>query len=206
MVRLLIDAAPFTLQVAETNGVVFKKVDTDVELKFAERTSGLPSLFISAVTAVYGVVPEVRSIRVAKLGVLEPANVVFKNTAILLVPVLAAAISGLPSLLKSATERPRGVEPVPAARSVLDEKLAVDEPVVVEFRYTETLSPFVTTISGLPSLLKSPALTESGEAVVAILVLTNDADDAPVVVAFRNTETLLEPLFATAMSGLPSPL
>ena len=72
---------------------------------------------------------------------------------------------------------------------------------------TELLPSFETTKSGLPSPSMSPRATSFGDVPAAKSTL--DANEPavmlPIVLVFRNIETVLLTLLVTAISGLPSP-
>ena len=88
-------------------------------------------------------------------------------------------------------------------------KLGVVAPGAVVFKSTDTVleSVFATTMSGLPSPLRSAIDTEAGLLPVAKFCLAAKLGvAAPGAVVFKNTDTVLDPAFATTMSGLPSPL
>src|SRR6476661_3574618 len=73
----------------------------------------------------------------------------------------------------------------------------------------ERLSPpeFAVAKSGFPSLLKSPMLMEAGLVPVAKGTwVAKVGVAAPVAVVLSRSEEVLLPAFATAKSGLPSPL
>ncbi len=114
--------------------------------------------------------------------------------------------SGIPSPFRSPIETDWGLGPV--VKSVLVLKEVAGVPVLVVLNKTETLiePSFVTTKSGRPSPFRSPIETEVGSVPVVKSVLEEkEGVVAPGVVKFENTETLLEEMFATAKSGLPSP-
>src|SRR4051812_10321297 len=78
-----------------------------------------------------------------------------------------------------------------------------------EFLRTDTLLPvlLVTAKSEIPSPSTSPIATLRG--LVPVVKSTFDANEVlviePEVAVFSKTDTVLEPLLATAISGLPSP-
>jgi len=187
--------------------VVFKNTDTLAEFELGTTKSGLPSPLRSPIETERGLVPVVKSVLAEKVGVEAPGVVVFKNTETLLEPQLPTAKSGLPSPLRSPIERERGLLPV--VKSALTEKVGVEAPGVVVFKNTETLVELAlaTAKSGLPSPLRSPIETDTGVFPVVKSVLAEKLGvDAPGVVVFKNTETLVEFWLAVAKSGLSSPL
>ena len=82
-------------------------------------------------------------------------------------------------------------------------------PLVAVLRSTETVFEplFATAKSGLPSPSKSPRATERGFAPVrkSTSAAKLPGTMLPLVAVLRYTETVYEPLFNTAKSGLPSP-
>ena len=187
--------------------VVFKNTETLSATRFAVAKSGFPSPLRSPMETEEGILPVVKSVLEEKEGVAAPLVVVLKNTETLSEKLFATAKSGLPSPLRSPMETETGLLPV--VRSVLEEKVGVAAPLVVVLKNTEILSEklFATTKSGLPSPLRSPMEIEKGLLPVVKSVLEEkEGVVAPLVVVFKNTETLSELLLATAKSGLPSPL
>ena len=79
-------------------------------------------------------------------------------------------------------------------------------PGVLVFRKTEKLvaPKLATHISGLPSPSMSPMSMPTG-CVAAVKSTFAAKEIDPTVLVFRNTDTLVEVMFVTAMSGLPSP-
>ena len=79
----------------------------------------------------------------------------------------------------------------------------------VVFKSTDTVpeAAFATTRSGLPSPLRSAIDTEAGLLPVAkFCAAAKLSVEDPGAVVFKSTDTVLESVFATTMSGLPSPL
>ena len=87
--------------------------------------------------------------------------------------------------------------------------LASIVPLVDVLRNTETDMDdiFATTSSGLPSPSRSPMATFQGDEPVAKSTLAAKLPETmlPLADVLRNTEMVFEPIFATTMSGLPSP-
>jgi len=155
----------------------------------------------------YGLVPVGKSVFKEKVGVGSPGEVVFRNTETVVELEFATAISNFPSPLKSPVDTEIG--PVPVGKSVLAENEGALAPGVAVFKNTETDAEFklAVTISSLPSPLKSPMDTEIGlDPVVESVLAENEAGVVPIVVVFKNTDNEFEPLLATTISGLPSPL
>ena len=100
-------------------------------------------------------VGEVSAAMLILRGVLRRMEVVF-------LLLFAVATSGFPSPLKSPMLTERG--PIPAVKSALVAKVGVVAPVVVVLMRMDVvlLPEFAVAISGLPSPLKSPMLTETG--------------------------------------------
>jgi len=162
---------------------------------------------MSPILTELGLVPVVKSTLVAKVGVVAPVVVVLSRMEAVLPLKFATAKSGLPSPLMSPILTKLGVRPV--AKSTLVAKVGVVAPVAVVFSRMEAVSLllFATAKSGLPSPLMSPMLTERGaEPVVKSTLVAKVGVVAPVVVVLSRMEALLSPGFATAKSGLPSPL
>src|ERR1035437_5334105 len=118
-------------------------------------------------------------------------------------------ISGEPSPLISLIATETGLFPV--LKSVLAEKEGVEAPFVVVLKRTETvlLLPLATTISGLPSPLRSPIATETGLIPVLKSVLSEkEGVKMPLGVVFKKTDIVfpLLPALTATISGLPSPL
>src|SRR5919199_1333246 len=98
---------------------------------------------------------------------------------------------------------------VPVGKSTLEEKVGVAPPVaVVLSRMEALLLPAVATAkSGLPSPLMSSMLMEKGLVPVGKSTLGEKVGvGAPVAVVLSRMEAVLLLMFATAKSGLPSPL
>ncbi len=83
---------------------------------------------------------------------------------------------------------------------------AVTLGVVLSRMETVLLPRFATAKSGLPSPLKSPMLTETGLLPVGKSTLVAKVGVVATVVVLSRMETVLLLKFATAKSGLPSPL
>ncbi len=185
---------------------MFKNTETLAELAFVTAKSGRPSPFRSPIETEMGLVPVVKSVLEEKEGVEDPGVVKFKNTETLLELMFATAKSGRPSPFRSPIETEMGL--VPVVKSVLEEKEGVELPGVVKFRNTETVLEMrlAATKSGLPSPFRSPIETEMGLVPVVKSVLEEkEGVELPGVVKFKNTEILVELMFATAKSGRPSP-
>jgi len=186
---------------------VLSKMEALALLKFATAKSGWPSPLMSAMLTEMGTEPVVKSTLVAKVGVVAPVVVVLSRMEALALLRFATAKSGLPSPLMSAMLTETGPEPV--VKSTLVAKVGVVAPVVVVLSRMEVvlLAWFATAKSGLPSPLMSPMLTERGvEPVVKSTLGAKVGVVAPVVVVLSRMEALSPPKFATAKSGLPSPL
>src|SRR5207302_8430207 len=90
--------------------VVFTKTDTKLFAPFKLPTtrSARPSPLKSPTATDCGLVPTAKGFGAARVGVVPPAAVVFRNTDTVLSPWLTRAKSGRPSLLKSATTAASG--------------------------------------------------------------------------------------------------
>ncbi len=140
----------------------------------------------------------------AKLGVVATV-VVLSRMEIVLLPRFATAKSGFPSPLMSLTLMEKG--PVPVAKVVWGAKVGVVATVVVLSRMeTVLLVLFATAKSGFTSPLKSPMLTETGAVPVGKSTLVAKVGVVATVVVLSRMEAVLLLRFATAKSGLPSPL
>ncbi len=98
---------------------------------------------------------------------------------------------------------------MPVVKSTLVAKVGVVAPVVVVLSRMEALvlPLFATAKSGLPSPLMSPMLTDVGLVpVVKSTLVAKVGVVALVAVVLSRMEALLLLRFATAKSGLPSPL
>ena len=194
------------LSVAAPIVVVFSSTDTEFALRLALTMSSFPSPFRSPTATESGPPAVVTSDFAAKLSVVEPAEVVFRKTETVDELILAAAISNLPSPLRSPIVTERGFEPV--VRAVLVTKLAVDDPDVVAFRRIDMLFEESLAIarSGLPSPFKSPIATEKGSVpTVTSDLLAKVGVKAPGVVVLSKIDVVLEFAFAVTRSGFPSP-
>src|SRR6476469_3648111 len=193
--------------VAAPGAVVLSRMEAVLLPAFATAKSGLPSPLKSPMLMEAGLVPVAKGTWVAKVGVAAPVAVVLSRMEAVLLPAFATAKSGLPSPLMSPMLTDWGLLPV--VKSSLVAKVGVEAPVGVVLSRMEAvlLSRFAVAKSGFPSPLMSPMLTEKGKELVGkgsweakVRVA------APVGVVLSRMETLFSLLFATAKSGLPSPL
>ena len=148
----------------------------------------------------------------AKVGVVAPVAVVLSRIEALSLNLFAVAKSGLPSPLMSPMLREKmslEKRPSPVAKVTWGAKVGVVAPVVVVLSRMEAvlLFMFATAKSGFPSPLMSPMLTDLGPLPVAkVTWVANVGVVAPVAVVLSRMEAVSLYMFATAKSGLPSPL
>ena len=198
---------------------VLRKTETEfaTETLFATARSALPSPSRSPMATDRGLVPVVKSTLAEKLPeTMLPLVEVLRKTETEFPPVplseFATARSGLPSPSRSPMATEAGV--VPVVKSTLAAKLfASMVPLVEVLRKTETEfateTLFATARSALPSPSRSPMATDMGPAPVPVVksTLAEKLPEVmlPLVEVLRKTETVLDELFATARSALPSP-
>src|SRR6476661_389361 len=190
-----------------TLGLVLSRMERLSPPEFAVAKSGFPSLLKSPMLMEAGLVPVAKGTWVAKVGVAAPVAVVLSRMEAVLLPAFATAKSGLPSPLMSPMLMEAGL--VPVAKGTWVAKVGVAAPVAgVLSRMEAVLLPaFATAKSGLPSPLMSPMLTDWGLLpVVKSSLVAKVGVEAPVGVVLSRMEAVLSLLFATAKSGLPSPL
>ena len=172
----------------------------------ATAKSGRPSPFTSPNATLYGLPPVAKVCWAAKLGLVAPAAVVFSNTDTVADPTLPTTRSGRPSPFTSATATEGGLLPV--AKVCWAAKVGVVAPAAVVFSSTDTVAELwlATIRSGRPSPLTSATAAERGKPPVAN-VCWEAKLGVPLIGAsvFSTTDTVLEPRFAVAMSGRPSP-
>src|SRR5207249_116274 len=194
------------LAVAAPGAVVLSSTDTVLEPLFATARSSLPSPFRSPAVTDTGLTLVSKSCLAAKLGVTAPGAVVLSSTETVLETSFATARSSLPSPFRLPTVTDSGLTLV--AKSCLAAKLGVAAPGAVVLSSTDTvLEPlFATARSSLPSPFRSPTVTDTGLTLVAKSCLAAQLGvAAPGAVQFGIPDSVLEPLFATARSSLPSP-
>ena len=176
--------------------MVFNSTDTVLELALATIRSGRPSPFTSSSATDTGPLPVAKVCWGAKLGVVAPAVVVFKNTDTVLELALATIRSVRPSPFTSPSATEVGALPV--AKVCWAAKLGATTIGVSVFSSTETVVPCVVLVpksatarSGRPSPLKSPSATEMGATPVAKVVCgAKLAVAAPGAVVFNKTDTV----------------
>ena len=141
---------------------VLRRMEVLLLMLLAVATSGFPSPLKSPMLTERGPIPAVKSALVAKVGVVAPVVVVLRRMDVVSLLKFVTAKSGFPSPLKSPMLTETG--PVPVVKSTLGEKVGVVAPVAVVLMRIEVvlLAKFAVAISGLPSPLKSPMLTETG--------------------------------------------
>ena len=154
-----------------------------------------------------------------KLRVAAPGEVVLSSTETVSSCGFATIRSGLPSALTSAAVTEADCNH--ASKTCAEAKLAVVAPGTVLLSNVETVpvQPFATITSGLPSPLRSAAVTEpgaqSGDDIGDVLKMAAGSKlnvVAPGAVLFRNTEivpcwSVAETIrLAVTRSGRPSPL
>ena len=124
---------------------------------FVTAKSGFPSPLKSPLLTYLLPSPVLKSILVAKVGVVAPVAVVLSRMEVFLLQMFAVAKSGFPSLLKSPMLTELG--PLPTLNLTLVAKVGVVAFVAVVLRRMEAVLspiPFTVTKSGFPSPLKSP--------------------------------------------------
>ena len=159
--------------------------------EFATIRSGLPSPVTSSAYTETGALPVAKVCWVAKLATVAPGAVVLSSTETVLLLKFGMIKSGKPSPLTSATITDDG--PPPVAKVFCVAKLGMAAPGAVVFSSTETVPSvkFATIRSGLPSPLRSAAVTQIGSTPVAkVLCVAKLAVVAPGAVVFSSTETV----------------
>ena len=190
--------------------VVLSRIEALSLNSFATAKSGFPSPLKSPMLTDSGLSPVGKVTWVAKVGVVAPVVVVLSRIEALSLKLFTKAKSGLPSPLMSPMLTEAG--PRPVGKSTLVAKVGVVAPVAVVLSRMEAVSLplFAKAKSGLPSLLKSPMLTDLGgvRPVVKSTLVAKVGVVAPVAVVLSRIEAALLSLslFAKAKSGLPSPL
>jgi 1-acyl-sn-glycerol-3-phosphate acyltransferase len=159
---------------------------------FATAKSGFPSPLMSPMLTQMGLVPVVKSTRVAKVGVVALVAVVLSRMEAVLLLKFATAKSGFPSPLMSPMLTEWGL--VPVVKSTRVAKVGVVALVAVVLTRMEAvlLLKFATAKSGFPSKLKSPMLTDLGPVpVVKSTRVAKVGVVAPVAVVLRRMEAVL---------------
>jgi hypothetical protein len=195
------------LGVTAPEAIVLISTETVPSLPFATIRSGLPSPLTSAAVTDCGWVPVEKSWWGAKLGLVASGAVVLSSTETVESKKFVTIKSGLPSPVRSAAVTEVGLLPV--AKVFWVAKLGVAAPGAVVLSSTETvsLSSFATIRSGMPSPVRSVAVTEVGLLPVAkAFWVAKLRVAAPGAVVLSSTETVSLSSFATIRSGTPSPL